>query len=171
MASEELRRLFVHELNLARNSEVAGNHMLADIAVHARSRELRRVLDEGAHSRHEQLENLDACAQAAGISSGRRVTEPVIEALRGRFQEFLGMQPSPDVLDMFVLGTSLRVTVLAIAAYDELIELAEILGQLACVRRLRMNLVSKEEYAYRLRRTGYDLGYQIVGDGALVARA
>ena len=53
-------------------------------------------------------------------------------------------------------------------SYQELAEMAEMLGELECVRRLRMNLTNKEEYACRLRRLGYDLGYQFAGDGARV---
>lgn len=171
MASDELRQLFVHELNQAHDLEVSGNHMLGDISVNVRCRRLVQLIEEGAKGKDEQLENIAACYRAMGISSERMATDPVVEGLRDRFQTFLAMQPSPDALDMFVLGTSLRLTLLAIAGYDELSELAEILGDIRCVRPLRINLVNKEEYAFRLRRLAYDVGYQIAGDGALVARS
>ncbi|MBX6722562.1 MAG: DUF892 family protein, partial [Dactylosporangium sp.] len=89
---------------------------------------------------------------------------------RERLQAFAGTQPSHDAMDMFVLGTCMRVTMLGEASYQELAEMAEMLGELECVRRLRMNLTNKEEYACRLRRLGYDLGYQFAGRAALIGR-
>jgi ferritin-like metal-binding protein YciE len=168
MASDGLRQLFVHELNYARNLEISGNHMLEDLSVQVFRPELVRLMGEGAEGSREQLENLSACYGATGISTGRRIGDPVVEGLRERFHAFTATQPSPDALDMFVLGTCLRVILLGEASYQELAEMAEMLGELECVRRLRMNLTNKEEYACRLRRLGYDLGYQFAGDGALI---
>lgn len=161
MAEDALKSLFLYELGLTRNLEVAGDHMLSDITGHVHNRDLARLMEEGEEGRHEQIDHINACLEAVGVST-MNVPDPAVDGLRTRFQTFARMQPAAEALDMFVLGTTLRVTYLGIAAYREAADLAEILGQSQCTEHLRTNVTNKEEFAEKVERLGLDMGNRLV---------
>ncbi|HEX6970020.1 MAG TPA: DUF892 family protein [Micromonosporaceae bacterium] len=149
MAIETPRELFVYELGLTRNLERMGDHMLSDVAHTADNRDLVRILHEEEESRYRQAANIDACLAAVGLSPlDQRAA--VVEGLRERFFNFVGMDPSPAIRDLYVIGTALRFTNLVISAYRELLDLAVLAAAHECRQPLQANLSHKEQYVEKL---------------------
>lgn len=165
MGIRTTREMFVYELGRTRNLERTGDRMLSEIADRIQDPELPRMLHDEEEARHRLAANFDSCLRSLGISP-TEVDAPVVEALRQRFHTFARMEPSPEALDLYALGTALRLAYTVIAGYKELMDLAQILGEHECERCLRENLTHKEQYATRLQRDGQDIRKRLIMDPA-----
>jgi len=151
MGIDNTRDLFLYELGETRNFHIAGAAMLSAIAHRIQNRELSEFMHAEEGSRQGNLDRINECLQEFGASPLEHAV-PTVEALRQRFQTFVGLSPGPAELDIFVLGTSLRFMYLALVAYKELIELAQYMGESRCRDILRTILVDKEERTRNLER-------------------
>lgn len=147
------RDMFVYEIGQTRNLERMGDRMLSEMADQIQDPELPGLLHDEEEARHRQAANFDACLAALGAAP-IEINAPTVEALRERFYSFARLEPAPEALDIFALGTALRLVHAVIAGYKELVGLAGVLGEHECQERMQDNLAHKQRYADRLERRG-----------------
>lgn len=162
MALETSKDLFLYEMAEVRDVERSGG-LLLDMLIGKRvqNSDLDQALHAHAQDSKRQLENIDRCLQALGVSplDARSAT---VEGMRGGFEEFLVAQPSPEVQDLFAIDTAMRFVQLAIASYKSLVNWAVLMGESRCTQSLLANLVEKEESAGKLERIGHQMGGLLV---------
>ncbi|HEX6967789.1 MAG TPA: DUF892 family protein [Micromonosporaceae bacterium] len=149
MAVDGPRPLFVYQLGVTYATELGSASMFELLARRVRDPGLAELFRQQEQSKRCQADNLAECVESVGRSP-LQSTAPSEQGLRERFENFTQMQPSPEVLDMWALGVAIRSKHLAILNYQELAELAELLGESTCLERLRSNLQTKEANLARL---------------------
>jgi ferritin-like metal-binding protein YciE len=96
----------------------------------------------------------------------REVPCVVVDGLRTEFQAFAGMRPSPEVLEMYTLGSAMKLAHFGVAGYKGPVDKSMLMGQTQCAQLLQTNLVMKEESAGRLERTGHEMSQRMLAAAA-----
>lgn len=102
------------------------------------------------------MDNVGTCLDAVGLTP-LQTPSLAEQGLRQRFEAFTRMQPSPEVLDLFALGVAVRSKHSSIIDYQELVKLAELLGESRCAEPLRANLATKRDNVARLEQCAAEL--------------
>jgi ferritin-like metal-binding protein YciE len=156
------RDLFLYELATMRDAERRGGLMLGMlVGKRVQNSDLEHVLRAHEQDSKRQLENIDFCLQALDASP-LETRSAAVEGMRGGFEEFLRLQPSPEVQDLFAIDTAMRFVQLAIGSYKSLVNWAVLMGESRCTQSLLANLVEKEESAGKLERIGHEMGERLL---------
>lgn len=161
MALETPRDLFIHQLGSMRDAERTGAQMLGWIAGHVDNPELAQMLQAQERDSHQQLANISSCFHALG-GTPLETASTTVEGIRSGFQAFAALQPSPPVLDLFVIDTARRFMSYSIASYSGLVDWAVIMNEVHCAENLFTNLVQKQEAAGMLTRIGHELSERLL---------
>ena len=156
MAMESPRKLFVYQLGITYDSEVASSSLLDFLAMRVQNKGFAQILRDIEKDKRRQLDNVGTCLEAVGLTP-LQSTSPAEQGLRQRFEAFTWMQPSPEVLDLFALGVAVRSKHFSIIDYQELVNLAELLGEPRWAEPLRANLTTKRDSIARLEQCAAEL--------------
>lgn len=154
------RDLFLYELGIIRDSEHSGQRLLDLLAHRATHSDLVQILRTQQQD-SEQLANINSCLRALGASPLETRAETV-DGIYRRFEEFVALRPSPEMLDQFAVDTAMRFLYVGIAGYKALVDWAILMGETECVQYLYTNLVRKQDGASRLERFSHELGARLV---------
>jgi len=161
MGLDTAEGLFFYELGVLRDAEKTGGQMLGWIAGHVQHGDLKRALREEEKASERQSENIMACLRALGAAP-LETPSTTIEGIRKRLEQFLGLQPAPDVLDLFALGTAIRFMHFAITGYQNMVDWTSVMGETECVQNLQTNLAQKEQGVETLERISHQLSRQVL---------
>lgn len=161
MAINSTRDLFLFELGLARDAENSGRRLLDFMVLQAKNGDVVQVLREVKQDTDEHLANVNSCLEGIGYSPIEAVSE-TIEGIYKRFQEYIGLQPSPDMLDQFAVDTAIRFLYVCVAGYKTILDWAILMGDSQCAQTLHANLIKKQESASALERFSHDVGVRLL---------
>jgi ferritin-like metal-binding protein YciE len=161
MSIDTTRDLFFYELGMIRDMEEAGKGLLEFLALRARDSDLVQVLRTQQQDSQQLLANVGSCLQALGRSPVETQAE-CVAGIRQRFQGFINLQPSPEMLDQFAIDTAIRFAYICIAGYKTLIDWAVLMEESQCVKGLHANLIRKQESAARLERFSHEIGVRLL---------
>ncbi|HEX5598453.1 MAG TPA: DUF892 family protein [Micromonosporaceae bacterium] len=143
--------LFLYQMGTQRAAELAGVNLLNLLKGRVQNGELAQTLDELTRDKQHQVNNIKSCMDIVD-GSPLETPAPAVGGLRERFELFARMQPAPEILDLFALDVALRLKYLGIVAYQEVIDLGNLLGEDACQQFLQDNLKRKQQNAARLEK-------------------
>jgi ferritin-like metal-binding protein YciE len=162
MALDTSRDLFLYQLAVLRDAEREGGHLLGVlVGRRVQNSNLEQVLRAQEQDSIRQLANINACLQTLRVSP-LETRSATVEGIRGGFEEFLRLEPSPEVQDLFAIDTAMRFMHFAIASYKTLVTWTVLAGESGCTQSLLANLVQKEESAGKLQRIGHELGERLL---------
>lgn len=159
MALSSVRELFVFELGRLRDMEERAGQLLARLGDNVRDDELKRTLHAHEHESHVQVRNINACLECLG-SSPVETTSYVVEAIRNSYQEFIGLNPSPRVLELLMVELACWYADHATTRYRGLFNIAISLDEHECGRLIVANRSAKEAFIGRLRQFSVALTQQ-----------
>lgn len=147
--------LILYELGAMYNAERSGGQLLEWLSSQVRTEELAGTLRQKQENA-EQLRNLESCFRSLG-GSPLDVPSATVQAMRGRVEDFVSLQPSPEVLELHTVSAAMRLAHFGIASYRSLVDRAMLMEKSDCAQSLQANLVQKEEFAGRLERVGHEI--------------
>ncbi|MGW0436650.1 YciE/YciF ferroxidase family protein [Micromonospora sp. NPDC003197] len=153
--------LFFYELGILRDAEQAGGKMLGWIAGHIQHGDLQQALREEEQASERQSENIVACLRVLGAAP-LETPSSTVEGIRQRLEQFLGLRPAPEVVDLFAVGTAIRFMYFAISSYQSMIDWTSVMGETECVRNLQTNLAQKEQGVQTLERFSHQLTREVL---------
>lgn len=144
MPVQNLRDLFTHHLMAVYDAETRTLDSMADMSRDATDPRVRQLIDEHRQQTQGQVDRLRKVFDAIQMEpSGGEGCRPVIALIQER-EAFKAKGPSPQMLLMYDLGASAKVEHFEIAAYSELVGLAERLG-LDDVKNLLATTLAEEK--------------------------
>jgi ferritin-like metal-binding protein YciE len=155
------KALFAHEMSDIYDAEQRILKMLPLMAQEAANPTVRDVLQNHEQETRQQITNLEQCFQMLGVQP-ENITCYAVVGLKQEHDTFIKENPAPDILTMFDLGAAAKTEHYEIAAYEDLIEQATLMGQQQCVQLLRQNLSQEQEMAQRVTTIAHQLGQKIV---------
>ena len=130
--------------------------MLDDAASEAKEPRLRDAFKAHRQETEKQAQRIEKVFETLG-KRPRSVDASVIEGLVEEKRRFLAEDPTPEVMDLFNLGAAIQTEHVEIAAYENLLVLAEKLGVNDVVEPLRQNLQEEQASLEKLRGLAKDL--------------
>lgn len=136
--------LFLHELNDMLDAERKLVEALGEQAEGASNPQLQNAFSAHQAQTEKHVQRLEQIFEQLG----EQQQETECKGLRGILEEVETLKsegPSPDILDVFSIGTAMKVESYESDAYESLIRLAQDMGHTKAVKLLQQNL--KEEQA------------------------
>lgn len=153
--------LFEHELKDIYDAENKLSRELESMAKKTSDEELAKALLDHKQQTDGQIKRLEDVFRLVDKKPSR---EPChgINGLLKEFKSFVtDEKPSPEVLDVFAIGASLKVEHYEIASYKSLIQLAQQAGLSDAVSLLKQNLSEEQETAAKLEILAERLGARV----------
>lgn len=157
MAINTAHDLFLYELGIMRDAEKEGRRLLSLLEHQTRHSDLVQILQAQQQDSAQLLANINSCLEALGALPLNTPSEAV-EGIVKRFEEFIRLQPAPEMLDQFAVDTAIRFAHVCIAGYKTLVDWAILMDKSRCVQGLYSNLIWKQESAGKLERFSHELG-------------
>jgi ferritin-like metal-binding protein YciE len=148
--------LFMYELSAIYDAETKDTQMKGEIAGQIREGALAQDLRNEQTKGQQKIKNLDGCFQALGAPR-QDVPCLAVDGMRAEFQQFMGQQPSPEVLEMYTVGASLKFAAFQSASYQGLVDKAMLMGQNQCAQLLQTNMVQVDESAGHFERLSHEI--------------
>jgi ferritin-like metal-binding protein YciE len=161
MAINSPSDLFLYELSGAYDAEKKATAWKGEIADQIRDSNLQQIIRVEQQEGQQRVKNLEACFQALGTQP-RDVSFLHVDGMRAEFQQFMSQQPSPGALEMYTVGSLLKMSHVGIAGYKDLVDKAMTMGQSQCAQILQGNLVMKEEGTGRLERISHEMNRRVM---------
>lgn len=136
--------LFLYELNDMLDAERKLLDALGEQAEGASNPQLQKAFSAHQAQTEKHVQRLEQIFEQLG----EQQQETECKGLRGILEEVETLKsegPSPDILDVFSIGTAMKVESYESDAYESLIRLAQDMGHTKAVKLLQQNL--KEEQA------------------------
>jgi ferritin-like metal-binding protein YciE len=153
--------LFLFELSGAHDAEKKCTAWKGEMVGQIRDANLQQIMRVEEQEGQQMVKNLEACFQALGTQP-RDVPCLAVDGMRADYQQFMSQQPSPEALEMFTIGASMKLAHYGIGTYRGLVDKAVVMGETRCAQTLQANLVRKEESAGRLERIGHDMNQRVM---------
>jgi ferritin-like metal-binding protein YciE len=153
MPVQSYENLFVYELEGALDMEQRLVPILGSLASEVDNDDFRQALLEHQKQTQHHADNLQKCLQIMRVTP-ERITCQVIEALKTEHDTFTQLQPGKSILTAYDLGAGMKTEYYEIGTYDNLIQIAESLGQHQCVQLLEENLSQEQQMARTVERLG-----------------
>ena len=161
MAINTTRDLFIYELGVLRDAENSSRRLLDFMVLEAKGSDVVQILQGVKQENEQHLANIKSCLDSLGYSPMETMSESV-EGIYKRFQEFVGLQPAPEMLNQFAVDTAIRCLYVVIAEYKTLVDWAILMAESQCVQNLHANLVEKQETASKLERFSHEMGVRLL---------
>lgn len=155
MAIENVHHLFEHKLQAVLASEKRTLDMLEEAASEAKEPKLREAFEHHRKETEEQVRRIEGVF-AKLQKRPRDVDASVIEGLVEEKRRFLHEDPTPEVLDLFHLAAGVKTEHVEIAAYEDLLALADRMGARDVAEPLRKNLEEEQATLEKLMRLAKD---------------
>jgi len=153
--------LFLYELGIMRDIEDAGRELLRFLALQVRNSDLAQILRTHQEDTDRHLRNIRSCLQALGVSPLETPSE-IVGGIRRRFEAFVQLAPTPEMLDQFAIDTAIRYMRTCIAGYITLLDWAILMAETECVQYLHANLIEEQESTSRLERFSHEMGTRLL---------
>jgi ferritin-like metal-binding protein YciE len=153
--------LFEHELKDIYDAENKLSRELQSMAKKVSDEQLAEGFLEHKQQTDGQIKRLD---DVFGLLD-KKPSRETCHGINGLIKEFKSFvdeeKPSPELLDVFATGASLKVEHYEMAAYKSLIKLARQAGLSDAVSLLEENLSEEEETARKLETLSEELGQRV----------
>lgn len=156
MALNNPRDLFLFELCTTYDAENKIGQMRAQAIEQAHDQNLVEELRKEQAMGERKIRNLEGCFQALGVSR-EDIPCLAIDGMLAEFRQFIQQNPSPDVLDMYIVGAANKAASLMSATYQCLMDKATLMGQTQCAQLLQTNMVQVDEAKGCLERIGHEI--------------
>lgn len=153
--------VFLWELSGAYDAERKSNQMLGEAINDVQNGNVAQLLRIELQETQQKLRNLDACFQDLGTSPAD-VACRTVDGMREEYQAFRDQQPANEAMEMFALGTAMRLAHYGTAMYKSLVDKAMLLGEIPSAQILQTNLVQKQDSAGRLERFSHEMSQPIL---------
>ncbi|WP_213453120.1 DUF892 family protein [Rhizomonospora bruguierae] len=165
MPIDTFDELVKYEMGLVRDIESSGLRLL-DFAFHRVNRDdLAQMIGALKEEGERHRDQIAACMEAAGAVPTASVSEAA-EGVYERFQSFVALKPSADMVSQFAADTVVRFLRLSIVAHSTLLDRVVLLGDTGCVRTVQSNLLQKLVSVARFEQVSHELGAQFVAQAA-----
>jgi ferritin-like metal-binding protein YciE len=155
--------LFLWELSGAYDAERKTNQMLGDAINDVQDGNIAQLLRIELQETEQKMRNLDACFQDLGASPGD-VACLTVDGMRAEYQAFRDQQPVDDAMEMYALGSAMRLAQYGASTYKGLVDMAMLLGEIPSAQILQTNLVQKQDSAGRLERFSHEMSQPILAN-------
>jgi ferritin-like metal-binding protein YciE len=163
MTMNDPRQLLIHELGDILFAEQTIVKMLPKVIDEVNDEYLTERLDAHLAETKSQVTNVEQAFKALG-ETPKAEKCPAILGLKQEHDDFVSEEkPSPDVLDLFNVGSASRVEHYEIAAYNAAISLAKTLGEEEVCTLLEKNLDQEMQMLLTAEKIGERLGGQFAG--------
>lgn len=170
MALDSPTALYMHELSDMLSAEQMIEQTLNKQQGEVHHQDIKQALRMHAEQTRQHIQNLQQVFQILGVQP-QKMTCYGIQGLKQELDSIKDQKPSPDVLDLAVLGADEKVEHYEIASYTMLLEVARLMGEQQVVNLLEQNMRQEEEMARRIQSISTQLGMQVIGAGAAAVRA
>jgi ferritin-like metal-binding protein YciE len=151
------RELFVHELSDAMSSEQIILKMLPELQQESQHPEVKQAFADHERETRQQVKNLEQVFAALG-EKPEETTCYATEGLKREHEALHEEEPTPEIMEMGILGGAAKTEHYEIATYTLLRQMARDLGEREAVRLLDENLAQEKEMANRVEALTKDLG-------------
>jgi ferritin-like metal-binding protein YciE len=148
--------LFVYELSVMHDAEKRSARLFGEIAGQMGNGNVVQILNEEEQACQQKVQNLDRCFQALNMRP-QDVTCAAIDGVRVEFQEFMRQEPSPEIIQLYTIGTIHRLAHFGLGAYKGLLDKAIMMGDAECAQMLQTNAVRNEKRSGSLLRMGHEM--------------
>ncbi|NJC72115.1 DUF892 family protein [Planosporangium thailandense] len=161
MAISNPKDLLLYEMSGVLDAEKKTAAWKGEIAGQIRNGNVQQMFRAEQQEGQQRIKNLESCFQALG---GRPSDVPclMVDGVRAEAQQFMSQQPSPECLEMFAVGTMMKLSAYGSGAYAGLVDKATSMGQTQCAQILASNLVMKEESVGRLKRISHEMNQRVM---------
>lgn len=149
MTLNNVHDFFEHKLQAMYATEKRLVGVLDEMASEARDPKLREALLSHKRETEEQARRLERVFQTLGRPA-QEGNPRIVEAMREEKREFVGLDPIPEVLELFNIAAGIKTEHIEIAAYEGLVQLAEHLGAPDLAEPLRQNLQEERKALEKL---------------------
>lgn len=163
MSMTTLYELFDHELKDIYYAEHQLVEALQTLADESSDHELKKAFQSHRQETKGHIKRLDQVFKSLG-EKPKGETCPGIDGLLKEKKAFAKEKPSDEILNFYNLGAAQKTERYEITAYENLIEMADALGQSAIVTQLEANLQEEEAALQKLKSLA-----EGVDKGALIA--
>jgi ferritin-like metal-binding protein YciE len=139
MPLDDMNKLLKHELGDLLYAEKTFHKELKKTAKQTNDPAMRKRVEQHVGETEEQIANLEQAFEAIGLKPRAEKCDGAL-GLKAEKDSFMEDEPTPEVLEAFNLGSSLRVEHYEIAGYRSAIALAKTLGQQQVAELLSRNL-------------------------------
>lgn len=150
------RDLFVHELQLIYDTEHKIRELLQEASGKANDKDLAQMLRNQAKETAQEINKLDQCFAELG-EQPQRMPCAGIDGIMQDYQTIAKQHPSPDVYDMAVVSTGMKIDHYEIGVYRDLVDRAVLMDQSRVAQILQSILYEEEESASRLERASHEM--------------
>ena len=150
MAMSTIEELFEHELKDMYGAETSLLDALEQMARESSDREIKKAFTQHRKETQGQIKRLEKIFKTLG-QKPQAETCPGIEGLIKEKKAFVRERPTPQLLEFFNIGAGQKAERYEIAAYENLIDMAEKLGMADAVELLEQNLQEEESALNKLK--------------------
>jgi ferritin-like metal-binding protein YciE len=161
MALNSPADLFNYELSSMHDAERKSSELIGEMIAQVGDGDLSQLLRMQQQETQQKLMNLDQCFQALGTQR-QEIPCAAVDGMRADLKQFVGQQPSPQVMELHSLGAAMKLTHFGIASYKGLVDKAMLMGETQCAQMLQTNLVQKEENAGKLERLSHEMSERVM---------
>jgi ferritin-like metal-binding protein YciE len=161
MAINSPADLFLYELSGMHDAEKKSTAWKGEVAGQVRDTNLSQIMRIEEQEGQQKVKNLQSCFQALGTQP-RDVPCLAVDGMRAEYQQFMSQQPSPEALEMYTVGSMLKLSHFGLGSYKGLVDKAMIMGETQCAQILQTNLVRNEESTGRLERISHDMSQRVM---------
>jgi ferritin-like metal-binding protein YciE len=144
MSMQSPQDLFVHELSSILDAEQQIAQMLEQTQGMVQNEQLREGMRMHAEQSRQQAERVQQVLQQLG-EQPHPIQCHTVQGLQQELDEVMASQPSPQVLEGFVVGGAMKTEHLEIASYTGLVEKARAMGQTEVAQLLEQNLQEERQ--------------------------
>jgi ferritin-like metal-binding protein YciE len=159
MSLDTPRDLFLHELADTMSAEHILLGVLSEAQQEARFPEAKQALKEHMAETKQHIKTLEKVFKTLGETPDE-TTCHAAEGLRQEHQALHEEKPSPEVLEMGMMGGAARQEHYEIAAYTGLVQMAKDLGERDVAAMLQETLDQEKAMATRVEKIAKELGKQ-----------
>jgi ferritin-like metal-binding protein YciE len=159
MAVQSPQDLFFYDLCAMYDVERKLVQVLPELAKESQDRQVSEAFLQHQQETEHHVQNLEQCFQILSRSP-LKLESHTVAGLKEDHDAFVAQQPSPQALTLFDIAAGSKSEYLEIAAYQHLIQEANVLGLQSCIPLFQQNLQQEEAAARKLAGLAQQLGQQ-----------
>jgi ferritin-like metal-binding protein YciE len=153
--------LFLYELSAMYDAETKSAQLFGEVVGQIQDPDLAQFVRAQEQQSQQKIQNLEECFSALDTQR-QDVACLTVDGMRAEFQAFYGRGPSAETMQLYALGSAMRLAHLGIAGYRELVDKAVLMAEAECAQILQTSLVQKEENAAILERIGHEMSERVL---------
>ena len=161
MAVQNPGDLFQYQLSSAYFTRQRAMHFLPMVEQHSDNPQIKQLVGNHLDMIQQQVPQLEECFRMMGMEP-MDLPPQAMQGLQGEFELFLEQDPSPEMLNLFCLGSIAQMTHHGIAIYRLLLEEARAMGESPCLSILAEILSEEESVASQAEQLALRLGVNLI---------